>query len=305
MKRFDRINLLGNLLSDKPIRKCYVIQHLPKGPEVRAKKFVEAVNVIKEDLAELGNYDNKIGQIRSWRYSDLTNCACTFYAKHCELDLPDINLEELGQTCGRLAIEYFFGDWREGYADRAPDGGISMYWDEEKWSREKCRKKMDWIRGFHRSLLCTLLIDNIDFARHIAKWVDEDLWDTYLNEDSTVEDVYYFTILGKIICGESWEICTSITEKILKSHRRRPKLLLDVLESIVKKDDIAFEKTIHKYLKHFLKNEIKIDGWYEGVISIYASVLWNYARLEGIKLPLFSEEIMDRIITPQSVGLVK
>jgi hypothetical protein len=58
-------------------------------------------------------------------------------------------------------------------------------------------------------------------------------------------------------------------------------------------------------VKHFIKNEVKIDEGFTGVISIYASLLWNYARLCKIKLPILPEEIMDRIITPQSVGLVK
>jgi hypothetical protein len=308
MKRFDRVNFLGYLLSDSPIMNGVYQPHVPRGPEVRNNRLlVEIPNIIQNYLVNMGNYDNKVGRINFIRYHDLTNCVHVFYATHLAIDLSAINIDlrEIGHTCGQLAIEYFFGDWRNGYADRAPDGSIPTDWDEDKWSREKCRKEMHWAIGFHGSLLCTLIVNNIEATRKIAQWVDEDLCDTYWQENFSVEDILYLTVFGKIIRGEKWEYCNSIIEKISKSRRRRPKLLLEVLESIIKKDDVAFENSIQKYMKHFLKSEARIDEGYEGVISVYASVLWNYASLEGIKLPLFPEEIMDRIVTPQSVGLVK
>jgi hypothetical protein len=304
MKRFDRINFLGDLLSEKPIRECYVIQHLPRGPEVRQKSLAEVAITVEKEIATIGHYDKKFGRMSLRRCRDIGHCINVFYTKHLELDFTCNDLTEIGRMCGQLAIDYFFGDWRDGYADTDAEGKIASYWDGICWSREVCRQKMDWIDPFYESLICTFLVNDIDVVRRIAEWVDVDIWDMYLL-DHTVEDAMFLTVLGKIIRGEQWKDCISIIEKITSSRRRRPKLLLPILESIFNSNDTDFSESIQKYVKHFIKNEVKIDEGFTGVISIYASLLWNYARLCKIELPILPEEIMDRIITPQSVGLVK
>ncbi|MDR3109862.1 MAG: hypothetical protein LBU65_09285 [Planctomycetaceae bacterium] len=233
---------------------------------------------------------------RPWRPStegmiegDIMECVQAAYAVHLGIHLPFDDLKPYFHRGVEVAYLYFCGDWR---ANDKPS-------QHSVWTHRECRQNMNWIDSFSRGLLLSLLVDDNIHITNIAGWVGDDL-----EEDGTgtytLNDVWYLIALGRFLRKESF---SEYTAKIKSKSRRRQKFLIDVLESIDKRDVNAFETGLTTFIKYFIKNEVDTTEWFESNISRDASVLWNAARHVGMVMPDFPEKVMDRIVTPQTIGL--
>jgi hypothetical protein len=204
---------------------------------------------------------------------------------HLGLPVPQDGTFTLLKRAIEYSHEFFFGSWREsGENSRSSD-----YW----------RRDWGWLHGYHAGLLSSLIVGDGDAAREISKYPDIDC---DMNEfEVTKEDLMYLILLARWISGRNRRDA-NLYEQITRGRRRRAKLLLTCLDSLIAHDSPRFGTTITDYLKHFTKSESqpRIDK----VVSIDGSILWNLADCNGLELPILELRLKDVVVTPVSMGIV-
>jgi hypothetical protein len=201
-------------------------------------------------------------------------------------------------------IEFFYGEWREKYRE---------FENEKYW-----RYYLYWETCFRYGLLFSLLAQDKEPLLRIAEWIENDL---YYDKDSySAQEMAFQLIIAYYIRGKSPNDYSEQVDLINKSHKRFPKMCLTVFDAVINQDTSNFEKSISKLVNWHIKNLIQkypdkphrgvlnpVEFRYhpENMISLEASWLWNIALISGMKMPELPEEVMDRIVTPQSIGLVK
>jgi hypothetical protein len=231
---------------------------------------------------------------------------------YCHFEVPYPNRDVLFfiEKGIEWTIEFFYGDWREGYQE----------FDYEKpMPQEYWRYNMRWNPCFRHGLLFALLAQDKKPLLRIAEWIENDL---YYDKDSySAQEIAFQLIIAYYIRGKLPNDYSEQVDLINKSHKRFPKICLAVFDAIIGQDTSNFGKSISKLVNWHIKNLIQkypdkphrgvlnpVELRYrpENIISLEASWLWNIAIISGMEMPTnLSEEVMDRIVTPQSVGLVK
>jgi hypothetical protein len=267
--------------------------------EVFEKKYQWKFSDIKKEISKLGVY-GIADKPREQGYleGDIDSCTHLIFLRHCEFQLPysDIQIKKILAKTGKISVDYFFGGCQDSYDPIT--GQLKI--------RKRRTKNSYWFSPYAYSLLCLLLIEDTTALNIVAKWPLESLTPDmgYSNED-----VWFYVVLGNIIRGKSWDSCSRLIKKINAGHRRMPKTLLHLLESVVQNNTITFERQMVNFMPNFIKyskrEQVDLYQYIYPDISVEASIFWNIARIRGMNLPSFSNEIMDRIITPQSIGLTK
>jgi hypothetical protein len=270
------------------------------------------VESLQEDLPILGGIltGQRKGDIPGWLSSDLRNCIDVACIKHVEYESPFCDIVPYLKKGVWITMEYFEGNWRDGYQPCPkivchPFSGEPFEIPEANrpcYSREECRKQWSWDDEFIDGLLCAFWTNDFISAIKISQWVDSDLIDNYF--ECHIMDAWILIILGKFIHKKTLSGSEFIIDKIQNSKRRRAKLLLDIIKAIDQKNHENFSRTIMSYVKFFIKNEADTTlslSYYH--ISRIASLLWETARYFEIELPILSEEIADRVITRETIGV--
>jgi hypothetical protein len=272
------------------------------------------VKSLQEDLPILGGIltGQREGSIDGWLIYDLHNCIDIACIKHVEYESPFYDIASYLKKGAWIAFEYFWGNWRDGYQPcpkivHHPFSGEPFEIPEANrpcYSREDCRNQLSWDDEFIDGLLCAFWTNDLINITKISQWVDSDLIeDSYF--ESHIMDAWILIILGKLIHKKTLSGSEFILDKIRNNKRRRTKLLLDIIQVIDQKNHKDFSKVIINYIKFFVKNETDPTLPLRfGYMSKIASLLWETARYFEIELPILSEEIMDRIITRESIGLI-
>ena len=252
------------------------------------------VSILREELPKI---DDSLQHKRRGSTDGWLSCALTWSHElarmtHLQYELPFGDTLPYIKKGRDVAIEYFYGNWRESY-QKFP---ASIY------TRDDCRKELRWDEEFQHGILCALWIGDEKNLAKLASWVDDDLVDYGIYDCSEV-DAWFLVLLAKFLKGESLQTNSHIVEIIRKKNRRRPKLLLDVLESI-ENVPIRFGEVLAKYVKYYVKSEFNPEETSPlDCVSKMASVLWATAKRVDVVMPLLQEEIMDRIMTSESIGL--
>lgn len=212
------------------------------------------------------------------------------FLNHCEVPHPFGSVQEYLYACSKLSVRYMVGKWREGY----------KLCGEGPSTTAENRSKIKWLHEYQYGLLSSLLLNAENELCILADWPGLDILmktDRYSESDC----LFYFLLAQYIKHGNFDEYKTE-SAKISKGSRRRPKYLVGLLDSI--HDEKAFTKNIEKYINFYIKNESdNRNANHRFYVSQDASILWNLALREGMKLATLPTEIMDRIFTPQSIGL--
>ena len=197
----------------------------------------------------------------------------------------------------KQAIEYFYGDWRNRHE----------YVYGEILDRQKCREKLEWFDEYRMALLCAFLSDDMEFRNDVTKWAGEDLPFDDCVWNYTQQDHDFYILLGLYYQENQEAIVDKLSAKIEKGRARRAKACLKTFRAINEGNSKDFEgaiKAIHK-LHYTSRRATYQHSDPLRTISIEASILWNLARYEGLKLPEFHEDIMDHIMQPETIQLEK
>lgn len=252
-------------------------------------KIVRSVDRDVPDLGKNSLDKNFDGNVSSVVFGDLATVCMIMCARHCELplNLTDEQFREVIQKGIQIINHYLYGNW---------------------YLRERAtRQLMGWSDKYPEGILCALLLDDEKAIKEIADYLDEDIVDSdaYLLNNLDEMCGRFLVLHAIFLAGKNYDAYAHLAEQIRKGKKKRAKLLLDVLEAIVAKDNDRFGKTFQEYIKYFNKREVDLDSGSSDNISILGSILWETARISGISLPQLPEEIMDRVITRETIGLQK
>jgi hypothetical protein len=252
--------------------------------------YDQIINAVDCNIIDVGTrcLDNNFkGNISSATYSDLVSIEAIICARHCELPL-NISDEQVHQMIRKgiqIILRYYYDTWYE---------------------REKYTRNMIGWTGIHTiGILCALLNGEKEFTKKIAEYPDEDIIGNdgdYLFDTDEMESSF-LVLLSVLLAEKPYETYSHLAEQIRQGKKKKAKLLLEVLDAIVTKDNDKFTKTFQEYIKYFIKREVDLSGGADESVSILGSILWETARIQGISLPKLPEEIMDRVVTRETIGV--
>jgi hypothetical protein len=207
-----------------------------------------------------------------------------------------IDLCVMLESCSKIAVEFFFGEWRLRQKDERT-GQLAFTEDEY-------RRYMDssWFLPYTRGVFLCMLGNHWEQARKISSWLQSDL-DMDYQGDLEPE-------IGKIIISMAASIASNknvdlrpLALEVAKTRKKRPKLLFDLLNAVCERDQRAFDVALTANLKHFASR--KPDQWEmcDDWIAWYPSTLCLYGNHLGLKTPDLPRNLAIRLITRQSVGL--
>ena len=267
MKRYER---LGWTESERSSFR-YVVEGIESGQ----RKFgVKDTSIVPADIGA----------------SQVDDCFCATVLQHLEADHPFASIKQFVADGVQIALDYFWGDWRD-----------SLYYCGETIGREECRRKLQWIDTYSEGLLLSLLLNGGDATEKLTGWPGADLAD----KDEVgykPEDAYYHVLLAHIIRGIEPAEYSTLVDRIRNSRRRRAKLLLKAALDMAAGEEQEFFNSLKSYLQYFLKSEFDPTVFVR-LVSIEGSILWNYAKLRGRVIESFGQSLQDLIVTPESIGL--
>jgi hypothetical protein len=247
------------------------------------------INAIDRNIPDIGIRsldDNFKGSISNAAFNDLGDIEYIFCARHCELPL-NISDEQVHQMIRKgiqIILRYYYDNWHE---------------------REYYTRQMIQWTGIHPTgILCALLNGEKESIKKIAEYLDEDMiesGDYIFNIDEM--DGRFLVLLSVLLAEKPYDAYSHLAEQIRQGKKKKAKLLLEVLDAIVTKDNDKFAKAFQEYMKYFIKREVDLSCGAAESVSILGAILWETARIKGISLPNLPEEIMDRVVTRETVGI--
>lgn len=283
MKRYQRVNLFGG------------------DPKILAG----GANVLKQKIESIEKMRKAENRETALSFG-LHDCLNGLWYYHFEMaPMPEVPVTASFFVDNGIdfAWEYFEGDWRNGY---------KMFPYEEPCTAEESRLKTQWNHQFFQGTLLCLLKNDRDSLERIAKWIDRDIIPIGASNPfgghSHATLFYYsplFFVFARYFCGVDQEEYAQEIDSIKNGKQAKTKTFLKILESICSQDAKGFEKQISKIVTNFIKTNEKVDQRISEDISYEATWMWNIALRSCMTMPELPEEIMDRIMTPQSIGLEK
>jgi hypothetical protein len=176
-------------------------------------------------------------------------------------------------------IDYFFSDWRKKVA--VNDKTYESY----RWKEHGS----DWYSEFPISVLWTTCLGQWNKAKKIAEYPTREC---YSERTKGSPEVCYYLILAAALRGESLDTVNDFIEVVETGVKKREKLLLAVLKTIVQQDKKAFDKVFLEYMKYFNKRECS-----RGINTLAkdGTILFNFARYKGLNVE-FPNEYRDHFI---------
>jgi hypothetical protein len=274
MKRYQRVNLCNG---DK--------QSLKQYSNFCTYIFEDVEDHIKTASTEMLPEDK-----RSSLSSALNSSCFALYFYHFEYVLPPIKPLTFISSIVEVAKEFFYCEKKT----------------KNKW--------ISWNRQFYIGTLFSLLKNDRQSLQKISRWVDHAAMamnNKHPFDISTSATINYFSplffALAQYFCEEPHEKYVKEINCIKEGTRSVIKTFLKIWESIDSQDSNAFKKQFVQLVnKHIQKSaKTKPPGTFMpgNIISEEATWMWNIALRSGMEMPELPEEIMDRIVTPQSIGL--
>lgn len=227
-----------------------------------------------EHFRDIDHYLELIASVNKYRHlsegeilSDDINSSTMLFLTFYLLDKLD-DARTYAKLAASKSIRYFDGEWRNiPYDNRTKDPA--------KWNRIE----RGWIEKFLYGTMCALFMGDYESARRIAAYPGEDCKSRMLSY--TVEDWACYLLLAALIRGEKLDN-NALLEKINSGKKKKPKLILPVLQAIQAKDSEKFNLSLAAYLKYFCKTEFGKD--FDHYQSIEATILFYCGKMFALDI---------------------
>lgn len=190
-----------------------------------------------------------------------------------------------------LAVDYFHGPWRD-------DTTV----ENEKCDRARCRQLVHWFDEFRMGMMSALLARRSDDVLRLAQFVDVDLPEEDGSWYRTKADNQAYVVLACFVRDDSLSGCAELIKMLRAVRNRRPKIILACLEAIAAKDAVVCSKELTHLLRMYRDTEFSPVGK-RIVTSWDATILWNLAGWKGLTLAACADELMNFVITRESLGV--
>jgi hypothetical protein len=130
-----------------------------------------------------------------------------------------------------------------------------------------------------------------DWLAHICSFFRDDI---RIDLDQTKENRAWMLLLAGVLRGREWNDMQHFIDQIRQGLRKRERLLLDLLESILFKQQAEIDLAANSYFKYYKKSELpKHDLTLK--LALDATVLVHYANHIGKQVTV-SPEMEDHIV---------
>jgi len=260
--------------------------------EEHHSKTVKSINL---DLKNEGNYvDRKaFGHHFSdiGRQNDLFSNLNILQLLHLQYEDAFKTTHETLEFMSNLVVDYFLGDWRDN----------ACCSDGEGMTRDECRKELEWQDPLREGLVAITVSQDNENLEKLCTYPEEDLFFDEGSWDRTKDDNTCFIVLARFIRDKSLDSSQELVTRLEKSRRKRPKLFIAVLKAIAEHDKDRIRATMLDYMKQYIK--VELDKDVSMIVSIDGTILWNLAVMKCGELEPLDQELMDFIITQESLGL--
>lgn len=171
--------------------------------------------------------------------------------------------------------EYLFGNWKETTPNDEKETG------HEAWLRY-C-----WFDKYREGVVWGSVMNQWEEIQEISKYPH-----VSSVRPRDYETAYYY-VLACYIRGEKSSFYAKQHEQVETGKRKREKLLLAVLDTIICGDEKTFAKEFNKYLTYFKKYEYPKDT--TEVLALDGTFLVNLAKHKGMQVQ-FPEKYIDHYI---------
>lgn len=256
--------------------------------------FPGYVRNLSDSLTDIQQYSKDDDQ-RSRRAYDIDDCAAIALLGHFEYDdHPFGDVCEFGRKAAEIAVDFFYGDWRDKY--------LYEYVPRKTYlNRQQCRERLDWFVSYRRGLMWSLILDEEQYLTELLQWPDSDLPPQHEINGVMSGDVFYHIVLARYLRGElnSEDTCFKKAQR-----RKRHKLQLKTLKSIQDHDAVAFSEALQEVIDDFLVSEGYGSYLIEDFVCPEVTILWHVARRSGLELPKLDELRSDMVVTRESMRCV-
>jgi hypothetical protein len=183
------------------------------------------------------------------------------------------------------ALEYFHGDWREGYR---------VFYYSEPMTREQTRAKLGWIEPYREGLLMALCVDDEPTIRRLIDWPDADLPVDDGAWNLTAGDNLAQIALACRLRGEPETKVTQVVKRLQASKRKRVSVFWSAAVAILENESREFAASLKQLCDLCWKQAPEKDRLLRPHVD--GSILWHLARRTGIALPNLPERSLDRIV---------
>lgn len=176
----------------------------------------------------------------------------------------------LARRLPAVAIEYFFGRWRDDFKRFGYD----------PFDRTRARHEMPWTNVYRGGLSIAASFSEWPAFDRLLEWPGLDLPFDEGVDDRTPEDCAFHVWLAMKLRGDATE-AEPQRQRIRSGSRRRPKMLLAIAEALFTGDVAAMQREMTTYLKYYIKNEFR-PKQVDLAVARDANVLWHLARRRGV-----------------------
>jgi hypothetical protein len=180
------------------------------------------------------------------------------------------------------ALEYFFGDWREGFVLE----GKSL-------TRAETRQKRPWFEPYRQGLLLAFFADDDESIEKLLEWPDTDLPVDTFESGMTAADNQGHIALATVLRGDTHSKTEQILTRVLGSGRKRAIAFASAVRALSEEDAAAFGKHLKDLSNLYLK---KLPRQWGVEIHVDGSILWQTARRRKLALPELRERNLDLIL---------
>lgn len=207
--------------------------------------------------------------------------------------MPDVSGLFAAQRAAQIAVDYFFGSWRDHFANPSVRG--------EHFDAAMCRKHLEWFETYREGLFCACAVEDGESLNALLKWPDIDLHHDGGAWDVAKEENDFHILLALALRGEKPDQQERLGSGIKAGRAVRPKLCLAGLDAILQADPKALMTALDQLLKYNLKREFRPDHPYRALM-VEGTILWHFARIKGMDLPDLPQPLEDRIVTRDSLS---
>lgn len=227
--------------------------------------------------------------------------------RHLEVRVPKDDLSDWEYRVREIpsfAVQYFHGPWRDGFVNWDGPTGEPLYGSPHltrgPLTVVQCRQQLEWIDILRYGLLWSLFFDDESNLSKLIVWPDTDLREDEGIDDLTKADCDYYILLCKWLRGEMIDPKGPINKSICEASKKRPKLLLAVLEATIKDDSVAYGKAMLESLRHYQKVDFHTRAIHRS-ISMEATILWHIARRRCLTQPALPESLEHLILRHETL----
>ena len=190
------------------------------------------------------------------------------------------------------AVEYFCGDWWKAHKSDA----IAL--DKSRRNRD-----LEWYKVLADAMLIGGLTSRWEDLAKICNWFDATIEVEY--QGGQIEDEYMqlFLCMASSLRPDPIPGIESLLAKVKSCRAKRPKLLCNLWEAALAKDQMAFDKALHQSVTHFLKVDARDVSNPVFWVARHVSFLWLLAERNGLQFPDLPEKLEAAVIRRQTIGL--